>query len=182
MGAVDLMIGDETEGQTAAFDATIFLAILLVASALMVGVSNHLSEAEDANSFDDLHKYTVRLASAVLGSTVPNASYMDIEENEIVRVDASVLDMIIEELLLLQADVPAYNFEGEGRYNERVSSVLSSLLDEDRYGFTLSGGYLEKTLLIGQASPLSERSAHTTEIFQLGETEPITITLTIWAC
>jgi hypothetical protein len=156
-----------------------FLAILLVASALILGVSTHLRQAEDVTEFDDLYTLTERVSNALLRSTVPNASYMDIEGNVIVLKDISVLDMIVEELLLMRTGVPGSSFNGTGRYNERIVHVLSSLVDEHRYRFELSGRFMGSSISIGHAQGQTETATKMTEIFLPDVTEPIQITLSI---
>lgn len=171
-----------TNGQAAAFDAIMFLAILLVASALILGVSTHLRQAEDVSEFSDLHTLTTRTSNALLGSTVPNASYVDVEGGVIVSKDISVLDMMVEELLLVQSGVPENNFDGDGRYNHRIAQVLSSLVDEDRFQFELCGRYMDVSVFFGEASGQTDTAARMTEIFLPGVTQPIQITLSIWPC
>lgn len=171
-----------TNGQAAAFDAIMFLAILLVASALILGVSTHLRQAEDVSEFSDLHALTARTSNALLGSTVPNASYVDVEGSVIVSKDISVLDMMVEELLLMQAGVPEDNFDGNGSYNHRIAQVLSSLVDEDRFQFELRGRYLNVSVSFGGASGQADTAARMTEIFVPDVTQPIQITLSIWPC
>jgi len=175
---------DSTRGQSAVFDATMFLAILLVASTMMVSFSASLRQAEDVSSFQDLHTHATRLTNVVLASTVPNASYVDIHGNHMVRTDISVQDVIIEELVLLHDGVPEENFRGHNRYNDRLGQVLSSLVDDDRFSYALSCSYGEKEIVIGDVRPTYsmgiETSAHTTEISLPGEGERITITLFLW--
>ncbi len=169
-----------TNGQAAAFDAIMFLAILLVASALILGVSTHLKQAEEVSEFSDLYALTTRTSSALLGSTVPNASYVDIEGRVIVSKDISVLDMMMEELLLVQSGVPESNFDGDGRYNHRIIQVLSSLVDEDRFRFELYGRYMDVSVSFGETSDQTDTAARTTEIFLPGVSQPIRVTLSIW--
>ncbi len=171
-----------TNGQAAAFDAIMFLAILLVASTLILGVSTHLRQAEDVSEFSDLHTLTTRTSNALLGSTVPNASYVDVEGGVIVSKDISVLDMMVEELLLVQSGVPENNFDGDGRYNHRITQVLSSLVDEDRFQFELCGRYMDVSVSFGEAGGQTDTAARMTEIFLPGVTQPIQITLSIWPC
>lgn len=171
-----------TNGQAAAFDAVMFLAILLVASALILGVSTHLRQAEDVSEFSDLHTLTTRTSNALLGSTVPNATYVDVGGGVIVSKDISVLDMMVEELLLVQAGVPENNFDGDGGYNHRIEQVLSSLVDEDRFRFELCGRYVDVSVSFGEASGQTDTAARTTEIFLPGVSQPIRITLSIWPC
>ena len=171
-----------TNGQAAAFDAIMFLAILLVASALILGVSTHLRQAEDVSEFSDLHALTTRTSNALLGSTVPYASYVDVEGGVIVSKDISVLDMMVEELLLMQAGVPEGNFDGNGSYNHRIAQALSSLVDEDRFRFELCGRYMDVSVSFGEASGQANMAARMTEIFVPGVTQPIQITLSIWPC
>jgi hypothetical protein len=156
-----------------------FLAILLVASALILGVSTHLRQGEDVSEFDDLYTLTERVSNALLRSTVPNASYTDIEGNVIVLKDISVIDMIVEELLLMKTGVPESSFNGTDRYNERIAQVLSSLVDEDRHRFELSGRFLGSSISFGHAQGQTETAAKVTEIFLPDVTEPIQITLSI---
>jgi hypothetical protein len=171
-----------TRGQAAAFDAVMFLAILLVASALVLGVSTHLKQAEDVSEFDDLYTLASRTSNALLGSTVPNASYVDVEGDVIVSKDISVLDMMVEELLLIQAGVPVSSFEGPGRYNHRIAQTLSSLVEEDRFQFELYGRYMDASVSIGEGSGQGDKAAKLTEIFPPGVTQPIQITLSVWPC
>jgi hypothetical protein len=168
------------EGQTAAFDATIFLAIMLVASALIVGVSGYLEQEEDTRAFEELQVLTTRLANAVLESTVPNASYMDINGDRYVQVDISVQDMIVEELLLMNAGVPPDNFDGPGGYSDRIGQILSALVDEDRYQCSLFSSYLDHDLHIGSIDKTVETAVHTIEISLPGEAGHIQIKLKLW--
>jgi hypothetical protein len=169
-------------GQAAAFDAVMFLAILLVASALILGVSTHLKQAEDVSEFIDLYALATRTSNALLGSTVPNASYVGVEGAVIVSRDISVLDMMVEELLLMQAGVPESSFEGHGRYNNLIAQTLSSLVEEDRFRFELHGRYMNNSVSIGEASGQADTAAKMTEIYIPGVTQPIQITLSVWPC
>jgi hypothetical protein len=166
----------KTHGQVAAFDAVMFLAILLVASVLILGVSTYLKQADDVSEFEELYAMATRTSNALMRSTVPNASYMDIEGNVITSRDISVLDMIVEELLLMKAGVPESSFEGDGRYNHRILQTLSSLVDEGRYRFELQGGYMD--IKGGQ----TEKASKMMVISLPDVAQSIIITLSIWPC
>lgn len=172
------------EGQSSVFDATIFLAILLVASALVINISTYMLQAEDAQSFENLQTYTTRLANAVLESTVPNASYSNVEGESIVRRDISVQDMIVEELLMTDNGIPEGNFWGNGNYNERIREVLNSLVDEDLYSYELLSSFRGMEMVIGDSNGIeregSETCAHTSMISLASGSEQITITLFVW--
>jgi hypothetical protein len=171
-------------GQSAVFDATIFLAIILVASSLLITLSNSAFQVDDVQSFENMFSYTKRLTLAALASTVPNASYIDINGKEMVRKDISVQDMMIEELLLLRSGVPSQNFEGLERYNGRIESVLSSLVSESPYVYEFRGSLEEVDICITNHDSSKgknvEISAYSLEILVPGEDETLTITLQIW--
>lgn len=161
-----------------------FLALLLVASSIMVSFSTSLRQAEDVSSFQDLTVHVSRLTNVLLGSTVPNASYVDIHGDRTVTRDISVQDIIIEELILLHDGIPEENFRGHNGYNDRVKEVLSSLADDDRFSYALSCSYGEEDIVIGDTRPTYdmgiETSAYTTEISVPRESDRITITLFLW--
>ncbi|MCK4445328.1 MAG: hypothetical protein KAW09_12340 [Thermoplasmata archaeon] len=177
-----MRIQPKEDGQSSVYDAMIFLSIMLVASALIVGASTHLLRAEDVHSYENLHQNSVRFTNAVLSSTVPNASYVDSFGFKVISKDISIQDMIIQELVLLESGVPEQNFRGEGGYNIRVEGVLSSLIDKDRFHCTLSGSHRSHEITFGDSFPDSpyEIAANTTEIYLPEDDASITITLYVW--
>ncbi len=130
-------------GQSSVYDAMIFLSIMLVASTLITAVSTHLLRADEVRGFEELEKYSIRYANAVLSSTVPSASYKDSVGSNVTSSDISVRDMVIEELVLLRSGISEENFEGPHGYNERITRVMLSLLDKDRFDARLHGQYGE---------------------------------------
>ncbi|MFQ5883695.1 MAG: hypothetical protein ACE5IO_01180 [Thermoplasmata archaeon] len=177
----------DRKGQSSVFDATVFLAIMLIASSLLIGLSESVFKVNDVSSFEDMSAFTGRLAYAALGSTVPNASYSDADGEEIIQRDISVQDMIIEELLLLQGGLPAENFGGAGRYNDRIEHVFSSLANESPYFYALHGNYHEVEIIIGNSNLTKvqelrrvEKATYVSEIFVPGDDEPISIILQVW--
>ena len=174
----------DEKGQSSVHDAMMFLSIMLVASALIVGVSNHLLRAGDVHDFERLHNHTTRLASTVLSSTVPNASYVDEDGRTIISKDISVLDMIIEELVMLDWGLSRDDFDGPGRYNGRIVQVVSALLDEDIFFYALCGQYGDLEIALGNSIPSGnqgvEVAASTARIPMPGEEYDVLITLHLW--
>ncbi len=172
------------DGQSSVYDAMIFLSIMLVASALIIGAYTHLRRAEEVYSYEELHRNSVRFANAVLSSTVPNASYVDSFGNKVTSRDISVRDMIIEELMLLESGIPKQNFEGPEGYNSRILNVSSSLLDEDRFLCALSARYGDQEIIFGRGLPAEDRRGETaaqTIRIPVPEVEnDITITVHLW--
>lgn len=181
---MEMRIQLEEDGQSSVYDAMMFLSIMLVASALIVGVSNHLLRADDVRSFDDLEQSSMRFANAVLTSTVPNASYIDGMGSKVTSRDISVQDMVIEELVLLRSGMPEENFDGADGYNERIVQVLSSLLDKDRFFGALFGQYGDEEIMLGDGFPFQgqqgEIAANTTRIPMPEEENDIIIIVYLW--
>ncbi len=178
---MEIRCGTDKKGQSSIYDAMMSLSIMLVASGLVVGLSVHLMKADDVNEFEELHNYAGRLASALLSSTVPNASFLDVDGFEIVAKDISVQEMIVQEVLLLESGVARENFLGANGYDTRIEEVLSSLLDGDRFDCRLHGFYKSQEVAFGEELPdaHNEVAADNTEIHLPGE-ESIRITLYVW--
>ena len=174
----------DEEGQSSIYDAMMFLSIMLVASASIIGVSNYLLRADDVRSFEELENYSARYANAVLSSTVPNATYIDGLGSNVTSQDISVRDMIIEELVLLRSGVPEENFGGSGGYDERIAHVLSSLLDTDRFQARLCGRYGVQEVAFGSESePAGHKediAANTARISMPEAENDILIVVYVW--
>lgn len=184
---MEIAMRTDRKGQSSVFDATVFLAIMLIASSLLIGLSESVFKVNDVSSFEDMSAFTRRLAYAALGSTVPNASYSGADGEEIIQRDISVQDMIIEELVLLRGGVPAENFEGPERFNDRIEQIFSSLTNESPYFYALHGNYHEVEILIsnsnltkGQEVQRAEKATYLSEIFVPGDDEHISIILQVW--
>lgn len=142
----------------------------------------HMLKAEYIQEYGSLQDYSVRLGNALLSSTVPNASYVDIHGAVIISENVSVQNMIIQELLLIEAGVPVENFGGKVGYNERIEMALSSLLDRDIFHCRLIGKYGEHEVDFGDPPPeTSKETAAYTYVVQIpGNYGAIETTLLVW--
>lgn len=181
---MEMRLLHKEDGQSSVYDAMMFLSIMLVASTLIIGISNYLLRAEDIRSFEELEQYSTRYANAVLSSTVPNASYIDSLGSRVTSQDISVQDMIIEEMVLLRSGVPGDNFNGTDGYNNRIVHVLSSLLDKDRFCARLYSQYGEQEVEFGSApksvNQKREIAAKTTRISIPDTEDDIVIIAYLW--
>lgn len=180
-------MGKNTEGQSSVLDATLYLAIILVASSLLLSLSQSVSKITDVSSFEDMSTYARRLAHAGLGSTVPEASYVDVSGDEMVHKDISVQDIVITELLLLRGGTPADSFEGPGRFNREIERVFSYLVNESPYWYSLTGNYQDVDILISNSNPAEEemkqgveKATYFSEILLPDEYGIISISVHVW--
>jgi hypothetical protein len=99
-------------GQSALFDAVIFLVIMIIASSIILIYSGQFSEDIELLERGDMQAYTRETAEVVLGASINSTWYEDIEGEIISKPpgDTSVLYLLLEELYLMDDGVSKYNF------------------------------------------------------------------------
>jgi hypothetical protein len=114
----------DRRGQSALFDATAFLVIMLVASSSLYAYSGMLAREARSSSAADEIAYAQTMLSALLRTTVTNASYM--LGGDVVQVaDTPVGALLTEELAVMMAG-SSPNFEG---CNAEISEIAEALAD-----------------------------------------------------
>ena len=168
----------DRRGQGALFDATGFLVIMLVASSSLYAYSGMLArETRTSNTADEI-AYARTMLSALLRTTVMDASYTI--GGETVHVsDTSAGTLLAEELAVIMAGA-GVDFEG---CNAEIAEIAEALADgrewalECSYGNVTLGG---ASFSIG-AEPGAQRISASAEPQMAGEyAGRARITLHIW--
>jgi len=114
-------------GQSALFDAFMFLIIMLIASVIVYIYSTHAFRAQEIVSYDDMMRYTEETKHALMQSTLNHTWYTDKDGNNISKPPGStnIHDLLLEELSLLSDGIPADNFaEGYERHINETTRML----------------------------------------------------------
>ncbi|UCE36078.1 MAG: hypothetical protein JSW00_11020 [Thermoplasmata archaeon] len=135
---------EDEKGQSAFFDAIIFLVIMIIASSLIHIYSSHFSKDVDLIERQDMIIYNRQTAEVVLAATLHSTWYEDINGEIITKPpgDTTVLNLIIEELYLMDDGVPKWNFVMG--YEKDIKKLIGNLILSS-YHFALQGYYLNET-------------------------------------
>jgi hypothetical protein len=135
-------INKDDKGQSALFDAVIFLAIMIIASGLVGVYANQYSKGADLTEREDMVEYTKNTAGVVLAATLSSTWYEDIRGNVVNKPpgDTKVMNLILEELYLLNHGVPKGNFVMG--YEHDIKILIQKLIPT-HYHFALSGSYFK---------------------------------------
>jgi hypothetical protein len=133
-------INKDESGQSALFDAVIYLVIMIVASSLIaVYASQYLRDVELSQN-QDMMDYCRDTSEVIMGATLNSTWYEDIN-GEIVQKppgDTTVLNLLLEELYLLDDGVPEENF---ALGFEKDITILARNLVLPNYHFVLTANY-----------------------------------------
>jgi hypothetical protein len=114
----------DRRGQSALFDATAFLVIMLVASSSLYAYSGMLARETRSSSAADEVAYAQTMLSALMRTTVTNASY--VLGGEIIAVaDTPASSLLTEELAVIMAGAgPRFD-----ACNAEISEIAEALAD-----------------------------------------------------
>ncbi|UCG70893.1 MAG: hypothetical protein JSV09_07825 [Thermoplasmata archaeon] len=135
---------DNENGQSALFDAIIFLIIMIIASSLIYIYSGQFSKDVELTEREDMQSYNRETAEVVLGATLNSTWYEDIE-GEIIKKppgDTTVLYLLLEELYLMDDGVPKYNFVLG--YEQDIKILIINLVTPVHH-FALSGHFTNES-------------------------------------
>jgi hypothetical protein len=127
-------------GQSALFDAVIYLVIMIVASSLIaVYASQYLRDVELSEN-QDMMDYCRDTSEVIMGATLNSTWYEDINGDIVQKPpgDTTVLNLLLEELYLLDDGVPEDNF---ALGFEKDITTLGRNLVTPNYHFALSATY-----------------------------------------
>lgn len=130
----------DERGQSALFDAVIYLVIMIVASSLIaVYASQYLRDVELSEN-QDMMDYCRDTSEVIIGATLNFTWYEDINGNIVQKPpgDTTVLNLLLEELYLLDDGVPEENF---ALGFEKDITILARNLVLPNYHFALSATY-----------------------------------------
>lgn len=131
-------IMDNQKGQSALFDAVIFLIVMIIASSLIYIYSGQFSKDVELMEREDMQSYNRETAEVVLGATINSTWYEDIKGDTISKPpgDTTVLYLLLEELYLMDDGVSKYNFVLG--YEHDIKTLIRNLVTPV-YHFALSG-------------------------------------------
>lgn len=130
----------DDRGQSALFDAVMFLVIMIIASSIISIYANQYSKNTDLIARENMMSYARDTSETVLGATLNFTWYEDIEGNKIPKPpgNTKIMNLILEELYLLDWGLPSENF---ALGYERDISILIRNLVASGYHFALKGTY-----------------------------------------
>lgn len=133
-------IAKDESGQSALFDAVMFLVIMIMASGLIQVFSSQYSQDVDIIEREDMQAYMRDTAEVVFGATLRSTWYEDAQGQIINKPpgDTTVLNLILEELYLLDNGVPKENF---ALGYEKDIKILARNLMKSPYHFAMEGRY-----------------------------------------
>ncbi len=148
------IVGDEG-GQSALFDAVLFLMIMIIASGLISVYSAQVSWDTELVERQDMMDYARETAEAVLGATLSSTWYEDIHGRIIEKPpgDTTVMTLIIEELYLLDCGVAKENFALG--YEKDIETLARNLVVTS-YHFAIEGYYLNESSNVGYGVFISD--------------------------
>ncbi len=137
------IIEDES-GQSALFDAVMFLVVMIIASSIITVYSSQYSKDVDLTEREDMMVYARDTSEVVLGATLYSTWYEDINSQIIEKPpgDTTVLSLILEELYLLNCGVPKENFVLG--YEQDIKILLKNLVTSSHH-FALQGYNLNES-------------------------------------
>lgn len=126
----------------------IFFLVMLIVSSYVFYLSMNTID-RNLSGQDDLVNYAGDTKKALLKCTVSDAWYIDGGGKVVERQDASVLELMLEELLLMEEGVPRDSFlEG---YEVKTERIASFLVRDDMH-FALSCSYLDSYIFISNTA------------------------------
>jgi hypothetical protein len=135
------------KGQSALFDAVMFLVIMIIASSIISVFADQFSKDAALSQRDELMDYAMDTSEAVFGATLNSTWYEDEDGNIITRPpgDTKVMNLILEELYLIRAGIPPENLV---LGYERDIQILIENLVTSSYHFAIMGTYTKYDLVI----------------------------------
>jgi len=135
---------EDERGQSALFDAVMFLIVMIIASSLVQIYSSQYSKDVDLLESEDMHAYNRETAETVLGATLNSTWYEDKDGQEFTKPpgDTTVLSLILEELYLMDDGVPKENFVLG--YEQDIKILIRNLVTLQCH-FSLQGFYKNET-------------------------------------
>jgi hypothetical protein len=133
-------IKEDEFGQSALFDAIIFLIVMIIASSLVSVYANQYSKNVDLNAREDMMNYARNTSEVVFAATLNSTWYQD-ENREIIlrqKGDTKVMNLVLEELALLDYGVLKENFAFG--YERDIKLLIRNLVTPG-YHFALKGSY-----------------------------------------
>lgn len=106
------------------YDTVLFFVFLLIASSVISAYSAYPRDTDDGRiRFSD---YCHGSRQALLGATLRETSYTDLDGNEVIRRDVTVRMLILEQLYLESIGIPRKNFS----YPEDISDLANRHLGD----------------------------------------------------
>jgi hypothetical protein len=133
-------IAQDENGQSALFDAILFLVIMIIASCLVSVYASQYSKNTDLIARENMMNYARDTSETVFGATLNFTWYEDIQGNVITKPpgNTKVMNLILEELYLLDSGLPRVNFALG--YEQDIKILLRNLIVPN-YHFALKGIY-----------------------------------------
>ncbi|MDO9537675.1 MAG: hypothetical protein Q7J68_05105 [Thermoplasmata archaeon] len=159
------------DGQIAVVDVILFMTIMLIASAVVIGSNGSVGLEE--LEFRGLQQYTSDYASTVLAMELGGMEYLDSSGSAVLLGESgkSISQLLCDEEIILRADASC-DFS---TYNQRILDVARALL---RSGLDCAIS-CDDILITSNELPI-EHCASQVSIFP-GETgENVTITVYVW--
>jgi hypothetical protein len=127
-------------GQSALFDAVMFLVIMIIASSIISVFAEQFSKDAALSQRDEMMEYAMDTSEAVFGATLNSTWYEDEDGNIITRPpgDTKVMNLILEELYLIRAGIPPENFVLG--YERDIQMLIENLVTSS-YHFAITGKY-----------------------------------------
>jgi hypothetical protein len=133
-------IKKDDSGQSALFDAVIYLIVMIVASSLIAVYASQYMRDTELSENQDMMEYCRDTSEVILGATLNSTCYEDITGSMIMKPpgDTTVLNLLLEELYLLACGVPEENFALGFEWDIRV---MARNLVTPNFHFALSAIY-----------------------------------------
>lgn len=130
----------DNRGQSALFDAVLFLVIMIIASSMISIFANQYSKDADLLARENMMNYARDSSEVVLGATLDHTWYEDINGNIISKPPGNikVMNLILEELYLTDFGLPIENFVLG--YEQDIKVLIRNLVISN-YHFALRGTY-----------------------------------------
>jgi hypothetical protein len=135
----------DSKGQSALFDAIMFLVIMIIASSIISVFADQFSKNAALSQRDELMDYARDTSESVFGATLNSTGYEDEDGNIITRPpgDTKVMNLILEELYLIRAGLPSENFALG--YEKDIKICIENLVTSS-YHFAITGKYTRYNL------------------------------------
>ncbi|MBI5000251.1 MAG: hypothetical protein HZB92_01810 [Euryarchaeota archaeon] len=172
-----------SSGQSAIFDAVIFLVIMLVASSVLFMYSSGAAWQQDASTRAEESLHAQRALGALLRGDAGNWTYAGLDNATINTTGLSIEASLVQEMTMLAGGVPSAHFIG---MNENISKLARALLGDARdWALALSDGQNASLIVISDsiaslAELPAERAASSAVCPSLSGGGDVTITLYVW--
>ncbi len=137
----------DNRGQSALFDAIMFLVIMIIASSIISVFAHQFSKNMALSDRDEMMDYARDTSEVVFGATLNSTLYEDENGNIITRPpgDTKIMNLVLEELYLIRPGLPSENF---ALGYEKDIKILIGKLVRSGYHFAITGKYQRYDMVI----------------------------------